>query len=242
MPLPFGVKLDRLVSRTTTEEVTREVATAGRVVALNDYVDDWELFSLNQFSTYQQIAAQSENVEDWAGGVRRLVVEGDNLPGPAEVSIGDVLEIVVTGWGSMRLTVSSAQNAGGHVQSQYEISAFEVVEGDQNVPLPDPAPGSITYPASVQQVTEDVTTTRRYWAGRRDFSARDSVQVGTNVGIFTEGDSRFFIRGTDGAAFPIAEQAGVGVFHDPLANESWQVKGISRIDRGRFLELLCRSV
>ena len=239
MPLPYGVTLDRRVARTTMEDVTREVSLPGRVINLADYSEDWTLYFLNQFSAYQEIATQSSVVSSWLDDVARLVVAGSNLPGPDEVPIGDLLLIEVNGWGALTLTVSNAQNAGGVISSTYEISAA-MADGDQSVALPDPAPGTITYPPTIGEQTTEETVTKHYWAGRRDFAARDVVQVGAN-GIFEAGDVKFYIRGGDRAAFPISALSGVGTFLDPLTGQSYQVKGTSEIDRGQYVELLCRG-
>ena len=163
------------------------------MIDLTDYSTDWTLYFLNAFSSFQEITTQSSVVSSWLGNVARLIVAGSNLPGAGQVPVGSVITIEVTGWGTLALTVGSAQNAGGAVQSTYEISAASA-EGDQTIELPDPASGTITYSTTTAEQTTQEMITRHYWAGRRDFSARDVVQVGAN-GIFEQGDVRYYIPG-----------------------------------------------
>ena len=120
MPLPRGVTLDRRVARTVTEDVTREVSTPGRVIDLTDYSEDWTLFFLNQFSTYQEIGAQSAIVSSWIDDVARLLVDRViTYQEPAEVSIGDVLVIAVTGWGTLSLNGKQRPKCGRGLYLQH---------------------------------------------------------------------------------------------------------------------------
>ena len=71
------------------------------------------------------------------------------------------------------------------------------------------------------------------WAARRDFRARDWLNIGDGQ-HFEQADRRFVVR-AGGLAWDVGD-----TFRDD-AGENYTVRGVSQIGRGRFLELLVRS-
>ena len=77
-------------------------------------------------------------------------------------------------------------------------------------------------------------TTRTVWATRRDFAARDLIAT-SEAGPVTVEDSRFIVRAgievwTEGDLFTVEHEHGAPRI----------VRGVSRIGRGQYLELLAR--
>ena len=78
-------------------------------------------------------------------------------------------------------------------------------------------------------------TTVRLWAARRDFAARDFIQV-TTGGLITIMDSRYIIRSE---SWPDAAPADTFTDDDGAMRT---VQGVSQVLGGRYLELLARRV
>ena len=82
--------------------------------------------------------------------------------------------------------------------------------------------------------TMTTTTQRQEWAARRDFMGRDVVQA-SSTGLYSLADSRFLVR-AGGASWDEGD-----IFTDD-EGVSRTVRGVAQIGRGRYLELLARSV
>ena len=98
--------------------------------------------------------------------------------------------------------------------------------------LPDPgAAQTLTLTLPLGAMTER-TEERIVWAGRRDFTADDVIKV-SNTGAFEISDVRFITRA---GAWAVGD-----TFIDDQGVER-TVRGVSHLDRGRFLELLTRAI
>ncbi len=93
---------------------------------------------------------------------------------------------------------------------------------------PETGRNSLNNPVYGPDVEEDV------WAARLDFRSGDFVRAGTS-GLVTVQDSRYIVRASSG---PWKE--GDGLVDDEGIQR--RVQGVSRIGRGRYLELLARRV
>ena len=100
--------------------------------------------------------------------------------------------------------------------------------------IPAASPGNDPWGNSIPPDEADATRLI-VWAARRDFSARDFIQVG-NVGLVTVADSRFIVRDL-GPPWSEGDQ-----FTD---DEGFRrtVRGVSNHgERGRYLEVLGRRL
>ena len=82
--------------------------------------------------------------------------------------------------------------------------------------------------------TMTTTTQHQEWAARRDFRARDQVAI-TDTTNFTVEDSRFIVR-AEGPAWAEGD-----TFVDD-GGQRRTVRRVNEIGRGRWLELLGRSI
>ena len=70
------------------------------------------------------------------------------------------------------------------------------------------------------------------WTRRMDFRAKDQLNIGDGA-FFALSDTRFVVR-AEGLAWNVGD-----VF--TIEGDDFTVRGVSQMDRGRFLELLARS-
>ena len=126
------------------------------------------------------------------------------------------------------------------------LTALEIVRASPFTPIPVstiltfdgplPAAGAALsigiFTGGTQTVT--ATTERKEWAARRDFRARDLTQSITG-GVITVEDTRFIVR----AGGPPWDEGDSLIDDKGVART---VEGTAQIGRGRFLELLARSI
>ena len=100
-----------------------------------------------------------------------------------------------------------------------------------------PAAGTVLTLSVETEGTQTVTqtVTRKEWASRRDFLGRDLTRVTSTDSVVTIQDTRFIVR-AGGLAWKendtLTDDEGV----------SRIVQGVAQIGRGRYLELLARSI
>ena len=247
MASSYPYNLDLLVYQLATRQEDRIVVTPGLDYHADDNVRSANRGSVTQPGAWAVAGVPSQTMsEDTAFAQAALATElilatpdADGVAIPDGATPETILwttpngQTAVFNVASESFFTDSGPNPSAN--HEYQLTPPHDLTGDETIGA---GAGRQTFGIGASQTVESIMVTDRtpFWAARRDFRARDQLEIAAFSGgaILTIDDVRFIVRADVGSW-------SVGLVFEDDDGNSRRVEGMAKLDRGRFLELLARQ-
>ena len=235
--------LDVLIYQTSTRQEMQTVTTPGQAYTYDVNVRTSSRGSVYGAGEWAVSGVPSQTMSELtpfiqAAEATELILatpDADGLDLPVIVAPTTILWTTPNGQTAVLNVTGVGFLHQGSVNHELALTPPHDLTGDETIGA---GAGRQTFEIGASQTVEAVTVTDRtpIWAARRDFRARDQLEIAAFGGgsILSIDDVRYIVRAEVGSW-------AVGMVFEDDDGNSRRVEGMAKLDRGRFLELLARQ-